>query len=129
MIPTITGFDIVSAVLDITLGRQLHYDGNKINKYIVDEFLYCNPGIFDHLEGFEQLKEKGVMDHYDQFKTSGHVFDNIKSSGDRVAYFSISADTYQELAEKHSMVNSCIRAYDVNGVDLIRHDIIRLTNY
>lgn len=129
LLPIVSGFDVVKAVLDLTLGEKPHYDGFHLSRYIVDEFLYCNPGTFDHLEGFEELLREGIIDHYNQFKNAGHVFGEIKSSGDRVAYFSVSASSMDELREKHSLAASRVMAVGADGSDMIRHEIIRLPEY
>ena len=129
LLPIISKFDVVAAVLDLTLGNKPHYDGFHIDEYIVDEFIYCKPGEFDHLEGFQDLLDEGVIDHFAQFKNGGHVFHEIKSSGDRVAYFSVKAKSYEELEEKHKIAASRVRAISIEGNDLICHDIIRLADH
>lgn len=129
LMPVVSGFDVVEAVLELTLGRKPHYDGFHLNKYIVDEFLYCYPGVLDHLDGFEELLNEGIIDHYDQFKCAGHRFDKIKSSGDRVAYFSVSADSMEELLRKHAEAANRVKAISTDGQDLIRHEIVQLSDY
>lgn len=129
LMPKVSGFDVVKAVLDLTLGEKPHYDGNRLNGYIIDEFLYCNPGVFDHLEGFDELLSEGIIDHYDLFKACGHEFKNILSSGDRVAYFSVIADTLEELERKQKIAGERVRAISKTGEDLIKHDIIEFIDY
>ncbi len=129
LLPVVSGFDVVKAVLDLTLGEKPHYNGFHLNRYIVDEFLYCNPGTLDHLEGFEELLSEGIIDHYDQFKKAGHVFCDIKSSGDRVAYYSVSASSMDELIKKHKLAADRVKAVGTDGSDLIRHEIIQLSEY
>lgn len=124
LLPKVCGFDVVKAVLDLTLGEKPHVDIKPLNTFIVDEFLYCNPGILDHTEGFEELLKDGVIDHYEIYKSAGYQFDEISSSGDRVAYFSVVADTEAELRRKHQIAASGVKAVDNKGNDLIRHDII-----
>lgn len=125
LLPKVSGFDAVKAVVDLTLGEKPHFEGYKYNGYIIDEFLYCKPGVFDHLEGFDELLEKGIIDHYDQFKAPGHEFTKIVSSGDRVAYFSVCADSLVELQRLHRIARERIKAVSRTGEDLIRHDIIQ----
>lgn len=124
LLPRVSGFDPVKAVVDLTLGDKPHYDGFQLEQYIIDEFLYCNPGIFDHIEGFEELLDEGTISHYLQFKPSGHSFDEIRSSGDRVAYFSVEASTLQELKKKHQRAVSRIKVIDAEGSDMLRRDIL-----
>lgn len=125
MIKKISGFDVVKAVVDLTLGNKPHYEKQDIpQKYVVNEFVYCNPGDFDHLEGFEELFQEGVITEYSQFKAAGTVFGTINGSGDRVAYFSIEADTRDEIKARHTEANRRIKAVSKDGIDLIRHDLI-----
>lgn len=126
LLPKVCGFDVVKAVLDLTLGEKPHVDIKPLNTFIVDEFLYCNPGILDHTEGFEELLKDGIIDHYEVYKSAGYQFDEISSSGDRVAYFSVVADTEAELRRKHQIAASVVKAVDNKGKDLIRHDIINI---
>lgn len=124
LIPYLTGFDVVEAVVDITLGKKVHYDECPQEKFIVDEFLYCNPGKLKSIEGFESLQNDGIISHYEFFKKEGHEFSVIKSSSDRVAYFSVESDDINDLKKKHKLVNKRIKVLDSNGKDILRHDII-----
>lgn len=129
LVPRVSGFDVVKAVLDLTLGQKPHYDGFHLKKYIIDEFLYCKPGTLDHLEGFDELLAEGIIAHYDQFKANGSKFDKIESSGNRVAYFSVEADSMEELERKQRVAGERVKAISVEGDDLIRHDFIRFIPY
>ena len=126
MIKKVSGFDVVKAVVDLTLGIKPHVDESKRPplKYTINEFLYCNAGVLDHLEGFDELLADGTIVEYHQFKAKGFEFKQINSSGDRVAYFSVEADSRQEAWEKHRMANARVKAINTDGQDLIRHDIV-----
>ena len=123
-IKNISGFDVTKAVVDLTLGEKPHYEKTKGYKFIVNDFIYCYPGIFDHLEGFEELKTKGIIHDYYQFKGTGAEFNSVSSSGDRIAGYTICADSYEELIEKHEHVNPSVKVIDINGNDMMRHDLI-----
>ena len=125
LIPHVAHFDVVDAVVELTLGRKPHYDDWKLNKYIIDEFIYCSPGEFDHLEGFEELQAEGIIEHWNQLKSKGYVFSDISSSGDRVAYFSIEGKTSDEIERKYKTASQRVRALSSTGKDLIRHDIMQ----
>lgn len=129
LLPIVSGFDVVKAVADLTVGVKPHYDGKKFNGFIIDEFLYCSPGVLDHVEGFAELLEEGIIDHYEIYKQPGHVFSPASCSGDRVAYFSVKADTKEELERMHRIASERVKAVDANGNDLIRHDIIEIKKY
>ena len=130
LIERICGFDVIKAVVDLTLGEIPHLEIKPPqNKYIVDEFIYCHPGIFEKLEGFDELVEDGTMSNYFLFKWSGAVFNTIENSGDRIAGFTIQADSIEDLKKKHCTVNRRIKAIDKNGADMIRHDLLTNIEY
>ena len=125
LIKKVSGFDVVEAVADLTMGKKPHvstYTGKQ--KYVVNEFLYCRPGVFDHLEGFDALVEEGILTEYFQLKAPGAVFDEIKSSGDRVAFFTIETENKEDLQRRHVLANERIKAIGTKSEDLLRHDLI-----
>lgn len=125
LIKKASGFDVISAVIDLTLGKHPHVD--KItpeNKFIANEFIYCSPGIFDRLAGFEDLKEQGVLSEYCLFKWQGAEFDTIENSGDRIAGFTIQADTLEDLRAKHTAAVAGLRVLDIHGNDMMRRDLL-----
>ncbi len=125
LIEKVSGFDVVDAVVELTLGNKPKVsDRRPPSRMIVNEFLYCNEGIFDHLEGFDKLLEEGVITEYYQLKSQGARMSAISSSGDRVAYFTIETENADELKAKHREANQRIRAVDVEGRDILRHDIV-----
>ena len=125
-----SGFDVVNAVIDLTLGiKPLVKPCTPQRKYLIDEYVYCKPGIYDHVEGFDLLKEAGSILEYYVFKWKGAELTTIKSSGDRLCGFSIEADTIEELYEKHFLCNRRVKALSVNGEDLIRHDLLDAINF
>ncbi len=125
LIKKVSGFDVISAVVDLTLGRKPHVlPAEPENKYISNEFIYCKPGSFDRLDGFEELKEEGVISDYYLFKWRGASFDKVENSGDRVGGFTIQADTPEEMRNKHQTAAQRLRVLDANGCDIMRHDLL-----
>lgn len=120
----ITGFDAINAVIDLTLGITPHVKPWRDDRYIINENLYCNPGVFNKLNGFDYLKSIGIIWDYSQLHPSGYVLNKIESSGDRIAYFSIIASNEKELIKKHRMINDRISVIDSKGEDILRHDIV-----
>lgn len=129
LLPRVSGFDVVKAVVDLTLGEKPHVLMHKYDGYIVDEFIYCNEGVLDHFEGFQDLLDDGVIADYDLYKSKGFKFEQASCSGDRAAYFSVEGRTLTELKEKHEKANKKIKAISQTGKDLIRHEIINCTDY
>ncbi|MBR3928534.1 MAG: ATP-grasp domain-containing protein [Clostridia bacterium] len=120
------GFDLVKGAVDITLGIKPNFDGIKgENKYVTNEYLYCRPGVFDRLDGFEEMKKQGVISEYYQFKwRNAEAAESITKSGDRMAGFTIQADTKEEMNRKHKTALKNIRILDINGDDMLRRDLI-----
>ena len=125
LIKMMTGFDPITAVLDLTLGNKVTVGEIKpIAKHFTNEFLYSYPGEFDHLEGFEELKQEGIIAEYWQFRNKGTVIKSAVTSSDRIASITITADSFEELVEKHNIAKTRIKIMDVNGKDIMRHDLL-----
>lgn len=125
MIKKNSGFDVVKAVVDLTLGLKPHVGEIKKPKELtVNEFVYCSSGELTGLEGFDSLVSDGIAAECSVFKPVGVKFGDISGSGDRLAYFSIVAEDESELKRKHTLANEKIKAFDKDGNDIIRHDLI-----
>ena len=48
----------------------------------------------------------------------------VTSSSDRIAGMNIVADTLGEYNEKSKKINSSVKVVDVNGEDIMRHDLL-----
>ena len=120
-----TGFDPIEAVVDLTLGNRVTVGELKSeSRYITNEFLYMQPGVFDHLEGFEELKQAGILKEYWLFKWPGAEIRNAATSSDRVVSVTYCADTYEELVERHNRIAASVKIIDKNGDDVMRHDLL-----
>ncbi len=121
-----TGFDVVDAVVKLTLGQEvvLPEELNKKNIFILDEFIYSESGVLDHLEGFDYLKNSGIIKEYFQLKNEGTLLKEPFSSGDRVAYFTIQASSYEELLNKYKIAIKSIKIIGQDDKDLARHDLM-----
>ena len=119
------GFDVIKAVIDLTLGEKPHVELSAPEaKYIVNDFIYCQPGVFDRLDGFDKLMEEGVLTDYKLLRPRGMQVRGVTSSSDRIAGFTVIADTLEEFNEKHRRVVAETRVLDENGVDIMRHDLL-----
>ena len=120
------GFDVIKAVVDLTMGKKPQVVlSEPENKYIVNDFIYCKEGVFDRLEGFEELVEKGFLTDFHPLRPSGFVFSGqVNSSGDRVAGITVQADTLEEFNRKHRYIVNNVKVLDMNGNDIMRHDLL-----
>ena len=119
------GFDVIKAVIDLTLGQKPHVElATPKNKYIVNDFIYCNPGVFDRLEGFDELVEQGILADYHAIRPRGMQVRGISSSSDRIAGITVMADTLEEFNRKHRIVVDTVKILDTDGNDMMRHDLL-----
>ncbi len=127
LIKKATGFDVLSAVIDLTLGKLPELSAIKPeNKFIANEFIYCYPGKFEKLDGFEELKADGTISDYYLFKWKGAVLDSVDNSGDRIAGFTIQADNMEELKSKHITAIDNMRVFDDVGNNIMRKDLLEV---
>lgn len=130
LIKKASGFDVIKAVVDLTLGEKPHVGELKSeSRFITNTFLYCKDGIFDHEEGFAELKNEGIITEYCIFSAKGREFKSITSSGDRLGSFTVQAENIDDLRKKHHEAIKRVRAISDKGEDLIRHDLVGELNY
>ena len=120
-----SGIDVIGATLDITLGMapdlNPKFDRHSI---VVNDFVYCIPGIFDHLEGFEELEAQGVINEFHPVRLKGTQMRGVMSSSDRIVGMNIVADSIDEYNEKLRIINQTVKVIDDKGVDIMRHDLL-----
>ena len=125
LIQKASGFDVINAVIDLTIGNNVHYEKSAPeSKFLSNVFVYCKPGIFNRLEGFDELKQKNIISDYYLFKWKGAEFDSVSNSGDRVVGFTVQADTVEDIKEKYDYTLRKIKVLDINGNDMMRHDLL-----
>ena len=126
LIQRASGVDVIKSVIDLTLGGKpdIHVQKSEA-KIIVNDFIYCKKGKYDHLEGFEeQLKQGNIVD-YRLLRPKGWEFSGfVTSSTDRICGVTFEADTVEELNKKHQEFLKNVKVMDVNGNDVMRHDLL-----
>jgi len=125
MIRRVSGFDVIGAVVDLTLGNKPHVNAfDARNQFFASEFIYCKPGVFKEIVGDQVLLDQNIICDFYRFKSEGSVFDTINNSGDRVAGYSIIADSREALEHKHDRAKEGIKVLDVNNCDIMRRDLL-----
>jgi hypothetical protein len=117
--------DIIDATIDVTLTGKANVEPEPSKKHIRNEFIYLNDGVFDHLEGFEELKEEGIIDNYYLFHTKGCEFNGANSSGDRIGGYTLIADTIEDMKNRHNIAISRMKVISDKGEDMFRRDILK----
>ncbi len=125
LIERVSGFDVIGAVIDLTMGVKPHVEVKPPqHNYVVNDFIYCKPGVFDHLEGFDALVEEGILAEYHCLRPSGMQVRGVASSSDRVAGFTIVADTLEEFNRKHRIAVERASVISADGEDIMRRDLL-----
>lgn len=119
------GFDVIKAVIDLTVGEKPTVEIKEPeNKYIVNDFVYCNPGVYEKAEGFEELLNEGIITDYHIIRPKGMKFTGVNSSSDRIAGFTVQADSLEEFNRKHRIAVGTMKIIDTEGNDIMRHDLL-----
>lgn len=125
LIRHVCGADVISGVIDLTLGIKPELALRPPeNRYIVNDFIYCRPGVFDHLEGFDVLMAEGIITDYRQLRPKGFCVRGSTSSSDRIAGVTIQADSPEDFNRKHRRFVERARVMDDTGEDIMRHELL-----
>lgn len=117
-------YDAVEYVIDSYLGIELKAEPCiPTDKYLSSNIVYVRPGVFDHMEGFELLLDKGLIDRTYLMKSRGDCIDGDLRSSNRVAAFIVTEKDYQTLLFKSCQAFSSIEAIDIDGNPMINRSI------
>ena len=121
-----SGVDVIKGVIDLTMGIKPDITVHEPEtKYIVNDFIYCKPGVFDHLDGFDEQLEKGNITDLRMLRPKGWEFSGmITSSTDRLCGVTFQADTLEEFNRKHREFVNQVKVVSVDGSDIMRHDLL-----
>ena len=122
LIKVLSGIDIMKVYVEMVMGEKPHVEPKKQWNYALMNYVYCFAGTFTELDGFEVMKEEGVIYSYFTYKMSGAVIEKSNTSSDRVAGFLVVGNTKEEVREKLYKANSNIKVLNPEGKDIMRHD-------
>lgn len=119
-----TGVDVIGATIDITEGKIPDLS-QKIQprKVVVNDFIYCKPGIFTDVKGIDTLLSQDIINEFHLVRQPGTEMKGITSSSDRVCGFNTVANSKEEYNEKLEIINNTIAILDQDGRDIMRHDV------
>lgn len=121
-----SGMDVIKGVIDLTMGIKPDIQVKEPEtKYIVNDFIYCKAGTYDHLEGFEEQLRQGNITDYRMLRPKGWKFSGmITSSTDRLCGVTFQADTLEDFNKKHQAFVDSVKVIDTEGNDIMRHDLL-----
>lgn len=117
MVKRATGIDIVDLSIASFLGEKVLLDGKfPQTRHLATLLLYMQPGIFDHVEGLDEVLADGTVDYAAVLKKKGALVSADRSSSNRAVTLLLTANSREELEEKTKMVLKRIDIVDVDGV-------------
>ena len=119
LIQAISGIDIMKEYVSFILDKDYDIVPVKKDLYIRLNYIYTKQGVLNHIKGFEELLNKGIIDEYYVYKTKEMDLSLPKTSGDRVAGYLISDSNLNKIKNKEKIINSEIFIEDINGDNLI----------
>lgn len=123
LIHVLSGIDIMKVYVEMIMGEKPHVEPSKQWNNAIMSYIYCHPGEYVALKGFDDLKERGVIHSYFTYRTAPSTIVKSDTSSDRVAGFLVVADSESEVLSKLNFANKHLAVLDSNGNDIMRHDI------
>lgn len=118
----LTGFDMISAVIDSYLNNEvdLNFVSPAKNKKVSIVHCYGDGGIFDKITGLEKLKDAGIVEEFYIFKKKGDLLyrDNLASKN-RVFGMMLVAESVAALQKKIKIAMDNISIISDDGRDVL----------
>lgn len=123
LIEVLSGVNIMNVYVRMVMGETPHVEPRKLWNNAIMTYVYCTPGKYARLEGFEELIEKGCIHSYFNYRTPGSEITKSDTSSDRVASFLVVGDSAEEVNNKLKVANQHLKVLDEQERDIMRHDI------
>lgn len=124
LIQVLSGVDIMSTYVDRILGDLPIVNPMKQVDYCKLIYLYCKPGIYDHVDGFDELVANHYINDYFVYKTKGMEISGAETSGDRPAGYLCTSNSSELLDEKIKFIDHRIKVISKEGDDIMLHGLL-----
>lgn len=124
-IRNVTGFNVLRANLESMLGEKPGVVIADDERFYSRCHIYTNGGVFNAIEGLEDLQRRGIIDEYVLTKPFGVTTGSPKSSSDRVASVFISASSNNELKVKIKDAITNLKVIDEKGEDMLFREMYK----
>lgn len=124
LIQVLAGVDIMSVYVDRILGGFPTVYPVKQVKFCKLIYLYCKPGVFDHVEGCDELMADNYIDDFFVYKTKGMEIHGAETSGDRPAGYLCTASSSKLLDEKIKYIDAHLKVISKECEDIMLHGLL-----
>lgn len=124
LIQVLSGVDIMKVYVEMVMGNRPHVEPRKQWNNAVMSYVYCKPGEYTALEGFEEQKKVGNILDYFVYRMAPSKIEKSDTSSDRVAGFLVAGNSEDAVNQKLQFVNSKLKVLDADGTDIMRHDLV-----
>lgn len=122
-IQVLSGVDIMKVYVEMVMGLKPHVEPKKQFNNAIMSYIYCYPGVYESVEGFGSLKDRGIIHDFFIYRTPNSVIEKSNTSSDRAAGFLVVGASQEEVDKKLSDANRNLRILNNKGEDIMRHDL------
>lgn len=119
-----TGMDMITAAIDSYLEKEIILTNHSPLKYYAVNLIYGQNGIYNHIEGMDNLLNHGIVDDIHYYRNKGSKITQDRANDCRIAAFITSGDSREELHDKAVKSFKSLTVVGEDGRDLTRRDLI-----
>lgn len=118
-----TGLDIIDKTIDSYLEVEKKYNFTKPKMFLFTIIVYAKEGVFEKIEGVDELKNNGFIIDFFYYKTKGMKIGNDMSTSSRIGAFIVAGKTYREGLDKIEKSLKNLEVYDENNEKIMLKNI------
>ncbi len=126
LIQVLSGIDIMKVYVQMVMGEKPHVQPSKQWNNAIMSYVYCKPGEYVSLKGFDELKKTGDIYSYFTYRMAPSTIVKSDTSSDRVAGFLVVGDSESQVLDKLKYANEHLAVLDADGNDIMRHDLFNI---
>ena len=125
LIQVLSGVNIMEVYVKMVMGEKPYVEPKKQYNNAIMSYIYCYPGVYESVEGLDELKAKGVILDYFIYRGPDSVIEKSNTSSDRAAGFLVVGSSQEEVEKKLAEANAALRVLNDKGEDFMRHDLFK----
>lgn len=106
-------FDMINASVCSYLGEDVEMNNTEPEYYYLTHQIYGLPGIYDHVDNYQELLDENAIDEIYFHKTPGMEVTESKASSSRIAAILIKSKEINELLSK---IANAMQVFDVKDI-------------